>query len=156
MKFSAREDIEAPIGFVFEQVTDFTAIERSALRRGAEVQRIDTLASSGPGMKWDASFRFRGRLREINLELTALDPPNTVVLESRSSNMGGAMMIDLVALSRARTRMSVEIEIEPKTLAARLLVQSMKLARNSLTRKFRKRVADHAEEIEIRFGAQIR
>ena len=48
MKFVAHEDVEAPIEFVFEQVTDFAAIERSALRRGAEVQRVDDLNETRP------------------------------------------------------------------------------------------------------------
>lgn len=154
MKFSAKEDVEAPIEFVFQEITDFAAIERSILRRGAEVQRVDSLKSPGPGMKWDASFRYRGRLREVNIELTQMDPPNGIVIGSRSPNMGGQMIIDLVALSRGRTRMNVEIEIEPKTLAARLLVQSMKLARGKLTKRFRKRVAEHAEELESRFQSR--
>jgi len=37
MKFAAREDIEAPIEYVFSQISDFPALERSALRRGADV-----------------------------------------------------------------------------------------------------------------------
>ncbi len=155
MKFSAKEDIEAPIEFVFEQVTDFTAFERSALRRGAEVQRVDSLAEPGPGMAWDASFKLRGRKREVNIELASIDPPNGLVVSSRSPAMGGELVVDLVALSRGRTRMSVDIEISPKNLAARLLVQSLKLARSKLNKRFRKRVAGHAEEIEDRYKKAV-
>ncbi|WP_371227846.1 SRPBCC family protein [Roseovarius sp. 2305UL8-3] len=151
MKFSAKEDIEAPIEFVFEQVTDFTAFERSALRRGAEVQRIDSLTEPGPGMAWDASFKLRGRKRDVKIELTSIDAPNGLVVSSRSPAMGGELVVDLVALSRGRTRMSVDIEMSPKNLSARLLVQSLKLARNNLNKRFRKRVAGHAEEIEDRY-----
>jgi len=151
MKFSAKEDIEAPIEFVFDQVTDFTAFERSALRRGAEVQRVDTLTVPGPGMKWDAAFNLRGRRREVNIELLSIDRPNGLVVGSRSPLMGGELVLDLVALSRGRTRMSVEIEMTPKTLSARLLVQSLKLAKNTLSKRFRKRVAAQAEEIEDRY-----
>ena len=56
MKFVAHEDVEAPIDFVFEQMSDFPALERSALRRGAEVQRVDTVPDKTPGMAWDVAF----------------------------------------------------------------------------------------------------
>jgi len=53
MKFSTREDVEAPVDYVFGQISDFGAFERQALRRGADVRRLD----SGPfvtGSAWDA------------------------------------------------------------------------------------------------------
>lgn len=151
MKFVAQEDVEAPIDFVFEQVTDFAAIERSALRRGAEVQRIDDLDETRPGMKWDAAFDLRGKRREMKLELTELDRPNGLVVASRSPNMAGEMALDLVALSRSRTRINVEIDMTPKTLAAKLLVQSMKLAKSNLTKRFKLRVAGYAKDLEDRY-----
>ena len=154
MQFSAKEDVAAPIEFVFEQLSDFQSFERSALRRGAEVQRVDTRKTVGPGMAWDASFKLRGRRRDVQMELTEFDPPNGMVLSSRSSAMGGHMTVDLVALSRGRTRMSLEIELKPKTLSSRLLVQSLKLARSSLSKRFRDRVAGFAEDLEDRFNKQ--
>lgn len=154
MKFVAHEDVEAPIEFVFDQMSDFPAIERSALRRGAEVQRVDNGPDKVPGMAWDVAFDLRGKRREMMLELAEIDPPNGIVVSSRSPNMGGQMLVDLVALSRARTRISLEIEMKPKTLSARLLVQSMKLARSNLTRRFKGRVADYAKDLEDRFKAR--
>ena len=41
MKLSTREDIEAPIGTVFDAVTDFDGFERQLLRRGVDVTRDD-------------------------------------------------------------------------------------------------------------------
>jgi len=154
MQFSAKEDVEAPIDFVFEQLSDFQSFERSALRRGAEVQRTDSKHNIGTGMAWDAAFKLRGRKREIQMELTEYDPPTGMVLSSRSPAMGGHLTVDLVALSRGRTRMSLEIDLNPKTLSSRLLVQSLKLARSNLSKRFRERVAEFAEELEDRQNRQ--
>jgi hypothetical protein len=152
MKMNAREDVEAPIEFVYQQITDFQAFERRAMRRGAEVLRVDDLKADGPGMGWDITFMLRGKQREVQLELARLDPPNGLTMASRSPSMGGELVVDLVALSRNRTRMTVNIELVPKNLTARLLVQSMKLARKSLTRRLRKRVNEYAVELQDRYS----
>ena len=90
-------------------------------------------------------------IAENRAELTELDRPNGMVIASRSPNMGGQMVLDLVALSRSRTRVNVEIDMTPRTLAAKLLVQSMKLAKGNLTKRFRQRVAGYAKDLEDRY-----
>lgn len=60
------------------------------------------------------------------------------------------MLIELVALSPARTRLSVDVNLKPNSIPARLLVQSLKLARTNLNKKFHLRMADYARDIEER------
>lgn len=151
MNFSTREDVEAPIEYVFSQVSDFASMERSALRRGADVQRVDELTTTEPGMAWDARFKMRGKKREVQMELVEYDPPNGYVLGSRSPNMGGRLVVELVALSRNRTRMRLDVELEPKSLSSRLLIQSLKLARRNLSKRMNDRFADYARDMEERF-----
>lgn len=150
MKFSTNEDIEAPIDVVFEMLCDFEAFERSAMRRGAEVQRVDQLKVPGVGMMWNAMFELRGKRREVQVEMVTFDRPNEIVLETTSSGISGSMTFELIALSRARTRVKVELNIKPLNLSARLLVQSLKLAKNSLTKKYKLRIAEYAKGLEDR------
>lgn len=150
MKFITKEDVEAPIDFVFGQVSDFQAFERAALRRGAEVQRVDTLQTPGVGAVWETQFKFRGRKREARIEVTQLDRPNGLNCVFETQFLSGTLDVDLVALSRNRTRMSIEIAFSPRNLTARLLVQSLKLAQSSLKKKFRFRVAHFAKDLEER------
>ncbi len=151
MKFSTNEDIEAPIQAVFDMLSDFEHFERAALRRGAEVQRVDEMTVPGPGMTWDAVFELRGKRRELQLEMVTYDRPNEMVLESTSPGMLGQMSFELIALSRGRTRVKVELEVKPLNLSARLLVQSLKLAKKKLAQRYKLRIAEYAKGMEDRY-----
>lgn len=152
MKFSTNEDISAPIDAVFDMLCDFESFERSAMRRGADVQRVDRMIAPGVGMTWRAAFDMRGKRRQIELEMVTFDKPNEMVLETTSPGLLATTSFELIALSRNRTRIKVDLEIKPLTLSARLLVQSLKLAKNSLTRKFKQRIAEYAKGMEDRIG----
>lgn len=152
MKFSTKEDVEAPIDAVFEMLCDFESFERSAMRRGAEVQRVDQMKVPGPGMTWHVAFDLRGKRRQMELEMVTFDKPNEMALESTSPGLLGQMTFELMPLSRNRTRILVELEIKPLNLSARLLVQSLKLGKNSLTRKYKLRVAEYAKVMEDRYS----
>jgi len=70
-----------------------------------------------------------------------------------SNGIDGATTIELISLSPGRTRVMVGLEMQPKSIAARVLVQSLRLSKNSLTKKFKARIADFAEQIEERYRA---
>ena len=151
MQFKSSEDIEAPIAFVFEQVSDFERFERTALRRGADVARTDKMSEPGVGMGWQGQFVFRGKTRDMRGTLSEYDPPNKMRFDSRVGGLEVVVTVDLVALSRARTRLIVASVLKPHNISSRLLYQSMKLVRANLTRRMDNRLADYAEELEDRF-----
>ncbi len=150
MKFSTKEDIEAPIDAAFDMLCDFEVFERAAMRRGAEVQRTDTQTRPGVGMGWSAAFKLRGKRRQIEIELITYERPHEMVFECRSQGLVTMMTLELVALSRNRTRILVATDIKPLNLSARLLVQSLKLAKASLTKKYKLRVAEFVRTMEDR------
>ena len=150
MKFSAREDIEAPLDHVFTQVSDFAVFERRALRQGARINRLDT----GPykvGTAWEVVFKFRGRDRNMVADSVDFDAPNQYQIESVSDGLSVTTNVELVALSRGRTRVATWMDLRAKSLTARLLLQSMKLAKGKLTKRFKVRVLEVAEDIEEAF-----
>lgn len=150
MKFSSREDIDATIDEVFQSLCDFENFERLAIRRGAEVRRTDTMSQPGVGMTWEARFKMRGRKRQLTLAMEQFDRPNQMTVQAMSDGIDATFEVELIALSRTRTRMAVSLEMRPKNLAARLLVQSLKLAKATLTKRFKLRVAEHAKLLEER------
>jgi hypothetical protein len=155
MKLSTREDIEAPIEAVFEQLSDFDGFERAVLRRGAEVMRNDSLTAHGVGMSWRTVFNYRGKERRLEIVMTEYQVPDRMRIDSTSKAVEMVVEIDLVAMSRSRTRMSMSLDVRPRTIPARLVIQSLKLARQNVLKRFRKRVGEFAMEIETRAKANV-
>ena len=153
MKFSGRHDIEAPIDRVFAALSDFDAHERSALRRGVQVNRIDMMTSPVPGMTWAAKVRFRGRIRDITVSLARFDPPEVIYYDVEGSGLLGQFTVDLVALSKARTRLIAALDVRPMSMSGRLIIQSLRLIKASLTRRFKARVHEYAEHLAGRLTA---
>ena len=150
MKFSTKEDIDAPIDAVFDMLCDFEMFERAAMRRGAEVQRTDTTIVPGVGMGWRGTFNMRGKRREVDIEITTFDKPNEMVFACSSQGLLTLLTTELVALSKNRTRIMMSVDVKPLNLSARLLVQSLKLAKTSLTKKYKLRAADFVNAMEER------
>ena len=153
MKLVAKYDMAAPMAFVFGQMVDFDGWERAAMRRGAEVMRSDKLRKIGPGATWDAHFRYRAKERDVTLRLDSLTPMTAMGLTGISKLADGVMTMDLLDLGATRTRLEVRLEIKPKTIAARIYVQSLRLARSRVERSFAQRVAQFTAEIEDRYRA---
>ncbi len=156
MKLVAKYDVEAPAAFVFAQLSDFDGWERAAMRRGADVMRVDKLTRVAPGMTWDTQFRYRGKDRAATIRLDAITPTSALALTGMSAIVDGMVQIDILDLAAKRTRVEVRLEIKPKTIAARIYVQSLRLARARVERSFAQRVALLTSEIETRFRGQPR
>ncbi|WP_225030440.1 SRPBCC family protein [Xinfangfangia pollutisoli] len=135
MKLTTRQDIEAPMDFVFAQLTDFDQFERMAMRRGAEIERVDRLTQPGPGMAWRLKFRWRGKARNLVLRYTEGEPGSHLSYGVEGDAILGAVRVDLMALAPKRTRLTIQGEVKPKTLAARLVLQSFRLARGRMLKR---------------------
>lgn len=150
MKFSAREDIEVPIEAVFDRISDVDVFERQALRYGAEVERRKS-RDGAPGPAWRIKFKFRGRERKVMTERVVLEPPTLQVFDFTAAGLAGQTRIELVPLSPKRTRLAVGIEVTANTLTARLLLQSLRLAKSNLNARFKTRVHEQAQSIETKY-----
>ena len=103
MKFSAKQDVEAPVAFVFAYMSDFDMWERSVMRRGADVARGGALR--GVGMTWQASFAFRGKTRQLDLQLVKVSAPNQLGFTAQSSGFDLNFDLDMTEMSQRRARL---------------------------------------------------
>ncbi|MDZ4393569.1 SRPBCC family protein [Cypionkella sp.] len=153
MRFATKQDIEAPIADVFQILTDFETWERAAMRRGAEVARTDKLRSTAAGMRWSARFSYRSKPRSMELELTQIEVPTLLRFAAIAPSVEGVASVELMELGGKRTRLHLVLDVTPRSLTARLFLQSLRLARARIDRKFDQRTAQLAGEIEARYRA---
>lgn len=139
MQFSSVQDFNAPLDFVFQQMSDFESYEAYGLRAGANIERLDALNEKGAGMVWKVVGDMRGKRRKLNIELTEYRPNNLMKLFSKSSGVEATATMEAMALRRKQSRIKVTTVLKPKTISARLILQSAKLAKNSMNRKFNNR-----------------
>lgn len=152
MKFSTRQDVSAPIDFVFDQVADFDEHERQALRRGLDIIRTDQLGEICVGMGWQLRHKFRNKLRQVDGELSRLERPGGFWVHSVSGGIKADFVLELMALSKGQTRMRVGLDVTPHSMKSRLLIQSVKLGKSGLDTRFSNRFATMAIEIEERYA----
>lgn len=150
MKLSGRTDTGASLDVAYAFLADFDGWERAALRRGADVTRTDKLKVPGPGMTWHVRFAWRGRERELQIKVVTLDPAGHVTLAFDGPAVEGQVNAELVSMAAKRTRLLLQVEVKPRTLTARLFIQSLKLAKMRVQKRFDGRLAQLAADIEAK------
>lgn len=157
MKLTTKQDLEAPIHYVWRALTDFHGWERLGMRHGAEVLRTDqTGGAAAPGMAWSVKYVHKGQSRQLALRLVELHEPTHLRGTVTSKMFAGDVAVELVELSPKRTRVMVATEATPQTLAARLVLQSMKLAKSRVQRRYDTRIAQYFEDIGRRYAREGR
>ena len=145
MKFSTRCDVELPADRLFDAAADFHEIERMLVRRGALVRRVDP--AHGSPMAWHLAFDWRGRQRELDLAVTRFDRPELLEMRGHSATFELELAMTVVALSRSRSRMNLDAEVKPRSMKARLLLQTAKLSKGKIDRIFADRVGDYVASV---------
>lgn len=147
MKFSTRKDTDLPAGQLFTAISDFPRIERMLMRRAVDVRRIDPAQEAGGGIGWRIGFDWRGRRRDLRLDVTRFDRPEKIVINGQSEAFDMTIEMNIVALSRTRARLIFELELRPLNMRSRLLLQTAKLGKGQLDRRFDRRIGDFITEM---------
>lgn len=142
MKFSTRQDTDLSPEYLFDVISDFDRLERLLTRRGAVVRRVDPASEPGAGMAWLINFDWRGKSRHLRLDVTRFDRPENISMEGVSDMFEISLDMTVIALTRTRARLQFEVDVRPRSMKARLLLQTAKLGKSQLDRKFALRVAE--------------
>jgi hypothetical protein len=147
MNFKSKQDINAPAEHVFNQLADFDFYESYAMRLGAQVERMGYYSEPQPGMCWNIKGHIRGKERDIELTLDTYRPIETLSYVCTSNALNAMISFNTIPLSKTETRMKIAVNIRARSLSARIALQSAKLAKKTLNRKFHARMHDFANRI---------
>jgi hypothetical protein len=150
MQFRTTETVTGGIDAVFACMSDLVFYERKALDAGLAVRRLDKLPAPAPGMQWEVPFRARGRDRVAEIELVKLDAPMRMRFEGRVQGLLFEADMDCRVLDADATEVTVTTKLRAKSITAKVLLQSMKLARTTLNKRYRKRVRKALRDLEGR------
>ncbi|MDO5646690.1 hypothetical protein [Paracoccus sp. (in: a-proteobacteria)] len=142
MKFSTRIDTDLSANQLFDATARFERIERYLTANGVDVRRIDPAQEVGVVRGWNLTFDFRGAPRDVRLVLTRHDRPQLMTLMGQGDLLDVQIDISFIALSRSRARMMFEMDLRPRGMKARLILQTAKLRKKRLDNKFVRRVTD--------------
>lgn len=152
MKLTSKIDLEVPAGFVFDMLADHASWEREARHRGVEIERPVDTPATGPGASWRVKFRFRGKVRKVLIRIEDLRPDTHLTLSFEGQALEGGSELEVLALSARRSRLRVSVNVQPKTLAARLFLNTLRLAKRRVEARLDKRLAQLGARIVERFG----
>lgn len=148
MKLTSKTDLEAPIGFVYATLADFPTWEREVVRRGVEIERPADSPHTGKGATWRVRAPYRGKVRKVQIQVTDAVQDDKLVFGIDAPSIEGTSMLELISLSPRRTRLRLTLDVRPKTLAARLFINTLRLAKRRVDTRFDKPVAQLAARIE--------
>lgn len=151
MKLTAKTDLEVPASAVFAGLVDHPSWEREAIRNGVEIERPPGTPPSGVGAAWRVRGQFRGKTRKVLVTITEMTQDQKLVLSIDGPSVEGTCRMEVMVLSPRRSRLRVDLEFKPKTLAARLFINTMRLGKGRVQARFENRLGQMGARIKDRY-----
>ena len=141
MKLKVSDDAECPVDQVFAGLTDYALVEDDLRNQGFQIKRLGGWTELAVGVAWAGRGEIRGKVRQVEAKVSGLEPGRMVEIEARIGGMRVLHETRLVPLGERVTRVNVTADLRPDTLSARLLIQSLKLARARVLERMQRRLA---------------
>jgi len=153
MQINASETLKGHIEEIFDALSDFAPAEQAAMDRGMRVERLDALAAPAAGMRWKIGFFARGREREADVELVKTTRPTFMQFEGKVGGLFFQSNISCRVADTDATEVTVVTKLKPQAMTARMLVQSLKLARRRVNRRYKMALGRLLRDVESRARA---
>ncbi|UWQ18928.1 SRPBCC family protein [Jannaschia sp. M317] len=147
MKFTATEDIAAPIETVWARVSNFDGFEGALKGRAREIRRSPD-GPATPGTRWTATGTVLGKQRDVEITLDEMTVPTRVCASGGSDGLSVVLDATLESLGPNRTRLTVTSEAKARTMTAKLMLKTASLAQGKMAERYGNRIESFARRIE--------
>ncbi len=148
MEFKAEDEIHAPKDFAFARFTNFFRYEPTAKNYGADLRRVDGFTEIAKGVTWRGTVPIRGTTRGVESTVTEYDPSDFAQMQATVGGMSATIDFRFEEIAPELTKLTVLAKLKANTLAARLIVQSLKLGRKQLEARIASKVVALGSEFE--------
>jgi hypothetical protein len=148
MKFLVSQDVEAPLSIVWARFTDFGSLEADLRARGATLSRIGDWTATAEGVEWRGEAMVNGKTRALTARVTRLTPEALCLIDSRIGGVACRYEMRFTPRATEATSVDLALELSADTLSARLVVQSLKLARGQVVQRLQAILARQGKAAE--------
>lgn len=156
MIFETMEDVDIPQDFAFSRFADFTRYEQTARHYGADIRRVNGFTEITEGCSWRGSAVVRGKTRGVEATITRLAHYEHARIDTVVGGMTVGVDLFFEELGPEQTQVRTTAQLKATTLAARLILQTVKLARRQIQGKINARIVALANEYEDEYRRQRR
>lgn len=128
-------DTKLTISQTFDLLTDIDIIDRLSERANAKIIRRGDPNGPITGLIWEVTAAIRRKVREFTVTVADLDPPRRITYHLQSAQYEIYVDVSLNVIAADLTRMQVAISADPNTLAARMVLHSLRMAKHRLRRR---------------------
>ena len=153
MELSYSCTINVPQKFAFSRATDFENFELQGFGNLSRFEPVSEVRAPEIGARWRTSSEFQGRPRRFSLELFELEPHSKVVLGNKSEKYDIESEFLFEEVGPEETGFSFNLNAKAQSITARLILQTIQLARARIEKSMQSDFDDMALRMEEAYDA---
>ncbi|MCF6274107.1 MAG: hypothetical protein L3J37_13165 [Rhodobacteraceae bacterium] len=154
MELSYKSTINVPHKFAFERATNFEKFEIEGFGKLAPFEPVSDIRAPEIGARWKTSSEFQGRPRRFSLQLFQLEPSQKMVLGNKSEKYDVEAHFDFEDIAPEETGFSFLLVAKAQSITARLILQTIQLARGRIESSMKADFETMAQKMEAAYRTE--
>lgn len=135
MKIGASRDFKRARGKVFDSFADPAQMDKVFGEQGANLRRE---GPGGPGTVWHLDVVSGGKTRPMVITLVDMEKSEAMRMRVTSEMVDADVAFAFADLPERGCQVSAEIDLAPRTLTARVAIQTLRLAKGKVEQKIQR------------------